>query len=993
MMRIGLKRLIIEVIWILSSLLVLYSQEGTTSWEQVQIPKIISIEPDGTDIAKLVVSFEADISIQGADKANVFMMDEKGSIIDFKTVGRTVRSIKKIDFHPTKSGIYQFQVALYRKGEEEAKRSTIVQYSFKLPMILPEIKITNQGKGALLIQWPSVSEAETYEICYTEVTDKYNLMNIAYETTDKSDRIPSRSGTNEWIIQGLQTGKKYAIALAASRGAETVISSPVIKTVRDIKERDWNFVWFGQSTNESLNTFKMIDNDSFVFQLGSCSYNYKTGEIIQKGGKFTAFHDGISFYYTTIDPRKENFELTATFVVDYINPTADGQEGFGLLALDSLGQNGVNSVNHYTNSAGIIATKFEETIDGIKRTGKDTLGARFVTGITKDVIALGDAGIAQYGVSLGRAFSYDQSAQIKTGDIYRITLKKTNTGYHAVYHKEYATEEDRTEFILYGPEKLQNLDPDHIYVGFAVARGCNVTVKDVEFKISDVATDPKGIPEPPEIIPLIAKVDSPSTYTNDRYPLVFNVNANGHLTILNSKGTVLIRDALIRNLQDFTAVLKLNRGSNDFLLQFTPDSDYKPGPGKVIGRYDSEQRTYVKNYNPYYINLSVLYHTYEGKELIVTPDGSPFGKGTYKEPLDLMTALYFVSPGQSVILKGGIYYPRTSIEIARGNDGTSKQQKVLKAAPGERVVLDFRNSNAKSAGFMLWGSYWIIEGIDIRNTPGDVKGLQIGGNYNIIKNVATYNCGDTGLQISGISTEPKEKWPRYNQIINCLSHDNKDPASNNADGFAAKLTVGEGNKFYGCISHNNIDDGWDLFSKIESGPIGAVLIENCIAYNNGFLSDGSGNGDGNGFKMGGDGIAVPHIIRNSISFGNGASGITSNSNPALIIESCTSYANKGANLNLYGKGNGKRTFEVQNVISMNGGTGDIYHEMPELASQNNYFWNGAVSINSEGKQLSLNAFISTELRDAPAWGPSGNLDLDGYLLPTKEVPAGVGARF
>jgi hypothetical protein len=78
---------------------------------------------------------------------------------------------------------------------------------------------------------------------------------------------------------------------------------------------------------------------------------------------------------------------------------------------------------------------------------------------------------------------------------------------------------------------------------------------------------------------------------------------------------------------------------------------------------------------------------------------------------------------------------------------------------------------------------------------------------------------------------------------------------------------------------------------------------------------------------------------------------------------------------------------------MNGGTGDIYHEMPELASQNNYFWNGAVSINSEGKQLSLNAFISTELRDAPAWGPSGNLDLDGYLLPTKEVPAGVGARF
>ena len=59
---------------------------------------------------------------------------------------------------------------------------------------------------------------------------------------------------------------------------------------------------------------------------------------------------------------------------------------------------------------------------------------------------------------------------------------------------------------------------------------------------------------------------------------------------------------------------------------------------------------------------------------------------------------------------------------------------------------------------------------------------------------------------------------------------------NDADGFAAKLTCGEGNRFYGCISHNNIDDGWDLYAKSVSGTIGSVTIENCVAYNNGWLT-------------------------------------------------------------------------------------------------------------------------------------------------------------
>src|SRR5262245_66257120 len=78
-----------------------------------------------------------------------------------------------------------------------------------------------------------------------------------------------------------------------------------------------------------------------------------------------------------------------------------------------------------------------------------------------------------------------------------------------------------------------------------------------------------------------------------------------------------------------------------------------------------------------------------------------------------------------------------------------------------------------------------------------------------------------------------------------------------------RLTTGPGNVFRSCIAHHNIDDGWDLFTKTDTGPISPVTIENCISFSNGAVSNGGSttNSDGNGFKLGDDGIAVNHNIR------------------------------------------------------------------------------------------------------------------------------------
>jgi hypothetical protein len=102
------------------------------------------------------------------------------------------------------------------------------------------------------------------------------------------------------------------------------------------------------------------------------------------------------------------------------------------------------------------------------------------------------------------------------------------------------------------------------------------------------------------------------------------------------------------------------------------------------------------------------------------------------------------------------------------------------------------------------------------------------------------------------------------------------------------------------VSHNNIDDGWDLFTKSDTGPIGVVTIEDSLSYNNGTLSNGgqAGAGDRNGFKLGGEDISVNHIVRRSIAYRNGKHGFTYNRNlGTMTISNNLSIDNASGNRN------------------------------------------------------------------------------------------------
>ena len=170
----------------------------------------------------------------------------------------------------------------------------------------------------------------------------------------------------------------------------------------------------------------------------------------------------------------------------------------------------------------------------------------------------------------------------------------------------------------------------------------------------------------------------------------------------------------------------------------------------------------------------------------------------------------------------------------------------------------------------MFGDYWLVKGLEVKGA-GD-NGIFIGGSYNRLEQIEAHHNRDTGIQLGRYaSTAAKSEWPAYNEIIRSYSHNNYDPDDGeDADGFAAKLTVGPGNLFDACIAAYNVDDGWDLYSKTDTGAIGAVTIRNSIAYANGATSDGTStsNSDGNGFKLGGEKIAVNHIVENSIAFNN-----------------------------------------------------------------------------------------------------------------------------
>ncbi|MFZ4452574.1 bacterial Ig-like domain-containing protein [Salibacterium aidingense] len=787
---------------------------------------------------------------------------------------------------------------------EPGERQVTITHKGETAAIDVKVK-EKEGTGLGITSYPKTTfeTGESFSTEGLEVSRLYDngdeeVLEEGQYTVDDSGFDSSSPGTNE-------------ITVVPEEENMEAISYDV--TVREVSELEWQSIIFGQSAGDDSNSVEVLEDESSAALTAEGP----------SGGKITGDHDGISYYYTIIDEEEDNFELSADIQVnDYAKDPHDGQESFGIMARDAIGEDGSSSVfaSNIAAVGGYSGGTMEENGTQLfARTGVESSDGAGSEGIKK--IMLNDE-------KPGPSNTHPE-------EDYHLTLSKTNSGFTATLN-------DGEEEIIYEPDIL-NVQDDKVYVGFYTARKADIVVENIDMEVSAAATDPPKVEPPVEPVePEIENLSLQETSETDQYKVRMQANVNGSVTLKQGRETIAEQEEMTAGeMKVIETTLPENTDTN-FTAVFLPD--------------DTQTLT---SYDQIVTNFSVTNRTFEG-DIYVAPDADASSEGTEADPVALDTAVDFVGPGQTILVTDGEYVRDEMLMIEQYHDGTEDARKTLKAVPGANPVIDF---DKQSKGVELSGDYWHVEGLDFARSAGNTKGFVIGGSHNIVENSRFYEHGDTGLQIS--RTDPNEddksKWPSDNLVLNSTSFDNRDPSENNADGFAAKLTSGEGNVFRGTIAHHNIDDGWDLYTKVGTGAIGAVTIEDSIAYNNGFLTDSTeGTGDKNGFKLGGEGVNVPHVIRDSIAFNNGAAGFTSNSNPAIIAEDNISFNNAGGNLDFSTYADIEEEFELEHFVSYQKDY-DAEDSYPEyLEADHNYLFDGSVSDNASGTTLSDDNFVSLE---------------------------------
>ena len=949
---------------------------------------------------KITVPFTMVIGYDGADKVVVTMTDEAGKEVASESYAKDTTGAS-VTFTPSASGKYTFSIKAVRDGGADKTGAETKTADFVLPLATSAIgSIYNKGNGSVAVEWSAVKEATSYVVEYSNDGKNWASLDAADKT--------------EATIKGLTVGSEYSVRVVAKRGEDTTTSKEATIKVTKEAQQKWGQITYGNGASSSKDSFTGSVND------GKVTIKSKSGKLVP------ASFDGVSFYYTEV-PASQNFTLRAKVTVDSWT-LSNGQEGFGLMAADKLGGSGWN------NSYMAVASKTEYywneeakevTTDSsaTKVSQKIGLASQEKTGVTKDNIAAIEANDTATVQANFKSTSYpleqrypeakniignSTNTPADAGDITEmyLTIQKNNTGYFVTY--ESADGSYSTTKKYYDTEALERIDSDYVYAGFFASRNATATFSDITFTTIDPKEDAPAEERPIEKVSVNTYVQSATATGSADYEFLFSANCDGTLSIEDAKGEVVVSDVEVKaDTLVKPASVTLNKGKNEYKINFTPAEGYKPN-----GEYSA-----MESYETVVIDHTVTYKTFgeAGQSIWVAPDAK--GSGSKEDPMSIYDAVKYVMPSQQIVLTEGTYKLESPLKIARGINGTADQMIYMIADPDAktRPVIDFQGL---CTGMTIGGDYWYFKGFDVTGSADGQKGLQVSGSHNTLDQIETYHNGNTGLQISRLNvTDTYAEWPSYNLILNCTSYGNADKGYEDADGFAAKLTVGDGNVFDGCIAHHNADDGWDLFAKVQTGSIGSVTIKNSIAYANGYLEDGTNAGNGNGFKMGGDSMPGSHVLENSIAFANKAKGIDSNSCPDIKVKNCTSINNQGANVAFYTNSAKNTDFEATGVISFRTAKEDVAENIKPVGSQDltkiykaiNFYWDTAskTSFNTPAAgeavtTVSADWFASLDYSSILDGNKSvagivrnadGTIALGNIFKLTDKAPAGVGADF
>lgn len=380
-----------------------------------------------------------------------------------------------------------------------------------------------------------------------------------------------------------------------------------------------------------------------------------------------------------------------------------------------------------------------------------------------------------------------------------------------------------------------------------------------------------------------------------------------------------------------------------------------------------------------------------------SPEGN--GDGTFDNPASFKAGLSKLSqPGDTLYLFSGQYDLLTT-DVNNLNGNASKRIVIagyegINRSGTYAAVLDFRQTEYGKRGLQIKStcSYLHIKNLTLRYSGKN--NLINYGSYNLFENLDIYGSADTGCQM---------KEGGNNIIKNVDSHDNFDYETmsgttanfgGNADGFADKQFTGAGNHYIGCRAWNNSDDGWDFFQRVSTSN---TIIEQSVCYQNGPLyydmsnhprakgvdkawfdskigttmTDRYGNtititldkypcqGNGNGFKMGGNWTNHKIIVHHCLAVGNYARGYDQNNNDGTMwLYNNTAYDNY---VN-YGFTTVYGTNTIQNCISHRSRNNESYKSANVVTIDHNT-WNGISCSNADFQSLDTTLILMYRTSD------------------------------
>ncbi len=958
---------------------VYYSQlnkKTVVDWESVAKPVISKVEA-GADGFTVTVEGIVD-EYNGAEDIVVTMLHNDGQAGE--AVIKRSEGTATVNFTAHESGDYTFVATAQRLGCADKASDVYEVKDFILGVKMPTITwAENKGNGEVYLDWVNISDAKDYTLTY-------KVKGSDESTAVKIDGITE----GDYTVKNLTVGSTYEFSVVANRadGYCSAVSEKELSVTADT-QKNWYVSTVG-SAQETKATITEADGNAQVINIANGDTASKkvatveakditntTGSMeiqAKASGKISDDEDGFSYYYTKVNPEKENFELTATFTVTDASLTPDNQTGFGVVVADTLGVNNWGTpsyVHKYFNyfSSMMYSSKINAPT------------MRYITGYTSaDTSNKDGVDRVNNNVKFNQLTGTDM---FKVGAEYTFTVRKTDDGYEAV-----ATTENGTQTQKLTANDFTSVQEDGtVVVGVMVARKIGVKITDIKFTTSESKGLATSEVVEDKVTPSI-RVYSSNTCGAGEYEYTVVPNCAGTLKVTGSADGKAISKEVTAD-EVVRIPVAVNVGSNTIKAEFEPAAAANITSTTTV---TSETNVTRKVYGE------------AGQTIIVTPDGKTTGDGTEESPLDINTAVSYAQPGQTILMKNGVY--DKWITINRSVCGTADKPINLVA---ESISTDGTDGVVLSgAGLTVIGSYWHVYGLYVKDSSG--VGIQVSGNYNTIDMCTVNHAANSGIQISrnggadNYAGIQGKLWPTGNLIKNCESFDNCDAGRNDADGFAAKLTCGEGNRFYGCISHNNIDDGWDLYAKSVSGTIGSVTIENCVAYNNGWLTTddvtaaGYNYGEGNGFKLGGGYLKGGHKLINCVSFGNHAKGITSNSCPDISITRCTAYNNGNANsysIGLNTMDSMLKEWKVSGLISMSKADLTAKADLIPFSQHgdDNYIYNGSESYNNLGQKATDEWFESVDTTIRPSRNADGTIDMHNLLVIKSGVLSdNVGAR-